>query len=502
MQERNRTKKAHVVEFHCDGDFFYQKGLVFLQTGDLDRANKYMDRALKINPTNVEYLCRQAEILAELEHYEASIRLLKKVVYELDATMTDCYFFIANNYTYLGDFREALDEVQTYLTLDPNGSFRHEAKELYQLLSSELSDSEDEEESLCLPLHERGRLALEHGHFEEAVHHFQQVLENEPDFLAAQNNLSIAYFSLGKTDQAIQAVQHVLEKDPGNIHALCNLITFYAQLGDQNEVIRIEKQLNLIYPFYSEHCGKIGSTYLFIGRYERAYYWLREAEKRGVRRDQVFFFWMALAAYHCGDEHVAHQNWSRVDYFSDKPFHPFKYSKIQDMMFEPEAEKNFMVKDLILQAVHGEVQAYRFFALFYAARRHMLLQLQDAAKTGADSEMVLLVNRFIRAHEQGFIDPGLQMMHEVERLVGGEKETLKHPEIFIFWAVVDSIVTEEEPDIHGWAGALIYLWKKEYGASESQKKVAEQAGTSLYRIRKHIHQLSIALERRWADGAQ
>ncbi|MCO7176469.1 tetratricopeptide repeat protein [Sporolactobacillus kofuensis] len=501
MEESNRTKKAHIIDFHCDGDFFYQKGMHYFQSGDLERASKYIDRAIKFKPNEVDYLCQQAEILSELEEYESSIRLLKKVVYELDSKLTDCYFFMANNYAYLGEFEEAINEIQTYLTLEPNGVYKREAQELFQMLHSEMKEFE-EEDSEYITVHERGRLALEHGHFEEAVHFFKQVIEDEPDFLAAQNNLSIAYFSMEETDRALNIANRVLEKDPGNIHTLCNLATFYDQLNDREQLQSVVERLDLIYPFYAEHCGKLGSTYLFIGDYQKAYHWLRIAQRRGAHQDQVFQFWMALSAYHCGDVKMAKQCWKQVNYFSDKPFHPFKYSKIQDMLYEPGAADNFMVKELINKEMWEDMKAYQIFSLFYASQHHYRTLLQDITKSGTNTEMIRIALRMLQEWATDKSDQGLQIMREVESLAGGPKEAMKHPELYSFWSIVDTITQSGETDVRGWAAALIYLWKKEFGEPVAQKAIASQAGTTLYRLRKHIQELSAVLEKQWEDYSE
>ncbi|QAA21986.1 tetratricopeptide repeat protein [Sporolactobacillus terrae] len=496
MDERNRTKKAQVIDFRRDGDFFYQKGMTSFRKGDFERARHYLDRAIQFNPNAVDYLCRQAEILSELENYELSNRLLKKVVYELDSNVTDCYFFIANNYAYLGEIQEALDEIQIYLTVEPNGTFKREAEDLYQMLSSELKELEGDERPYVTE-HERGRLALEHGHFDEAIHHFKQVIEDEPDFLAAQNNLSIAYFSMGDPVHAFDAVQRVLQKDPGNIHALCNLTTFFDQLGQQKDRAAVVAVLGQMCPIYPEHCGKLGSTYLLIGDYQKAYQWLNVAEKRGVHRDQVFYYWVALAAYRCGHLESARKHWRRADYFSDKPFHPFKYNKIQDMMFEADASGNFMVKDLVRKALKGEEEAYRLVALFYAAAHYMHDVLSETAQRAQSAEIKRMATRIISETRSGVRDANMQIMREVEQLAGGQKEAMKHPELYSFWAVIDAMTTASENDVKGWAAALIYLWNKECGEAVTQKKIAEEAGTTVYRLRKKIHELSCALRKKW-----
>lgn len=501
MKEINREKKARVISFHHDGEFFYQKGMACYQKGDLERASRYVDRALKFKPDEVEYLCQQAAILSELEHYELSISLLKKVVYELDDKLTECYFFLANNYAYLGEFQEALDEVSTYLTLEPDGVFRQEALELYHMLTEEIEDVATGGESAYISVHERGRLALERGHFDEAVDLFKKVIRDEPNFLAAQNNLTIAYFSMGETEKALEAAEWVLEKDPGNIHALCNMASFFYQLNDSGNLKKILGRLDRLYPLLPEHCGKLGSTYLYVGDYEMAYRWLKVAERRGARCDQVFCFWMALASYHTGDLEQAERSWREVDYFSSKPYHPFKYSKIQEMMFEPGATENFMVLDLIKKEVWEGNRGYQLFSLFYLADAGDETTLEEVSDKGSDFMIKGTARRLLGELRTKEPNAGLQIMREVERRVGGEKEALKHPELYNFWSVVDSVIGPSgDWDCNGWAAALLYLWRREFGDRISQREMADQLGTTVYRLRKHVRELAAALDKQWEDG--
>ncbi|RYL95782.1 tetratricopeptide repeat protein [Sporolactobacillus sp. THM7-4] len=499
MKEGKNSDKAQVISFHPDGEFFFKKGMACYQRGELENASRYIERALSFKPNEVEYLCQQAAILSELEQYESSISLLKKVVYELDDNMTECYFFMANNYAYLGEFQEALEEVNTYLALEPNGAFQHEAMELYQMLTDETGNMA--EESSFVSTHERGRRALEHGRYEEAINLFQDVIKDEPDFLAAQNNLTIAYFSIGETDQAIGTAMHVLERDPGNIHALCNLATFFYDLDDKKNLNEILKRLDHLYPFFPEHCGKLGSTYLYVCDYEKAYEWLTFAKKNGARVDQVFSFWMALAAYHVGRMDLAEKNWENVDFFSNKPFHPFKYNKIQEMMFEPGANGNFMVRDLLKREIWESNQSYQLFSLFYLSHAGDEELLAEAAENGPNPAVKTVARRLLRERLDERPSGRLQIMREVERQLGGGKETIKHAELYSFWAVADTVIDQDsEIDWHGWAGALLYLWKKEFGVHTSQKEIAESVGSTVYRVRKHIRELSGALEKQWEEG--
>ncbi|MFX3616750.1 MAG: tetratricopeptide repeat protein [Sporolactobacillus sp.] len=497
MEEVNREEEKKIIPFHPTAEYFFQKGMNWYQKGELDRASKYLGRALKIKPNDVEFLCQQAAILSEMEEYEHSIELLQRVVYEIDSRMTECHFFMANNYAYLGDFDSALQEIHSYMTLDPNGAFMDEARELFEMLSEEMEEMvRIDNEPDYIRVHEKGRMALEHGHFEEAIRFFKRVIQAEPDFLAARNNLSVAYFSMGETAVALNTAKEILNRDPGNIHTLCNLATFYYQIGEKELLNDVVHRLNILYPMNPEHCGKLGSTYLFIGYDEKAYYWLHEAKSRGVRPDQVFYFWMALAAFHLGDQREALQDWQQVNYFSNKPFHPFKYGKIQDMLFEPDAADNFMVKDLLERELHENTRAYQLFSLFYLSGSDDQNGIARLSEKGPNPMIQALAKRFLSEQQSGQTNDGLEIMRLIERLFGGEKEVLKRPELYNFWFIADSLLIHRTSnnDCLGWAATLIYLWGKEYGMRHSQKQVAARAGTTVYRIRKHVQELTQALE--------
>lgn len=497
MNDSHKTRKTQIVSFYPNGEFFYQRGMAFYRRGELEKANRSIERALTFKPNDVEYLCQHAAILSELEQYESSIDILKKIVHHLDDHLTECYFFMANNYAYLGEFDEALDEISTYLTLEPNGVFRDEARELYRLLQS-ASDEFSEGAPEYLREHERGRLALEHGRFDEAQTHFLRVIAEAPDFLPARNNLSVAFFSMGVTEKAFESAWSVLEQDHGNIHALCNLVSFYHDLGDREQLQAVVRRLDRLSPLLPEHCARLGSAYLYVENYERAYYWLRLAAKRGARCDQVFYYWLALAAVHTGRHELAERSWKRVDYFSRKPFHPFKYGKIQDMLFDARAGEKFMIRDLIKKELWEDNQAYQIFALFYLAHEKDESLLRRVAERGPNALTRSTAAMMLEELSSGRSCGRLQIMREVEGLIGGRKETLKHPELYNFWAVVDAVIDpNHEVDSSGWAGALVYLWRKDTGTSITQKKIAEQAGTTVYRLRKHVRELADALETRW-----
>ena len=124
---------------------------------------------------------------------------------ELDPAMTECYFYMANNYANMENYEAAEEALVQYLEEDPDGQFLEEAEEMMDLLHYEL------DRPLQLPdvkarrpgsSTTRRAALLEEGKFVEAVELLEKIVEEQPGFLAARNNLALAYYYMGVFDQS------------------------------------------------------------------------------------------------------------------------------------------------------------------------------------------------------------------------------------------------------------------------------------------------------------
>lgn len=194
-----------------------------------DKALKNFRKAVEYEPENPVNHCNVAGVLSEMGNYEASNDILTHVLENIDPGMTECYFYMANNFANMESYEEAERSLVTYLEEDVNGEFLAESEELMELLQYELDRP--------APLirirsregvieHERARALLEEGKFTQAVTLLEEIVSNTPDFLAAHNNLALAYFYMGRFTKAKECIMRVLEQDSGNLHALCNLAIF------------------------------------------------------------------------------------------------------------------------------------------------------------------------------------------------------------------------------------------------------------------------------------
>lgn len=491
MKLEKQRKTGRLIPFLPDGEYYYDKGIAAYQHGDLERAKKFVERAIAFNPNEPDYLCQLAAILAEMEQFEASNRLLKKVVFELEPSLAECFFFMANNYAYLGRYEEALNDIKRYMSLEPNGTFFQEARELYQLLVVE-SGSELGDVETYISDHEIGRQALERGEFSKAVYYFKKVIKERPQFWAAQNNLAIAYFSNGESEKGLEQLDVILQNDPGNVHALCNKVTFYFQMGDQVEVDRLLPSLDVLYPLYPEGRSKLGATYFFLGHDKKAFHWLCSAERTGLFWEQPFYYWLAVTSYRLGYLQKAFKAWKHVDFFSQTPFQPFEYGKIKELLNEEGAARNQLVRSLLEHEIYEgtiEAQLASLFILHHygdETSAELLLEASKSMKLSQDIRQT--ADRLYRAVNGEHInDSGLLIMLDLQNRLSQGEPLLHELKIYTWWLQFINQVDLETFKPSHWSAALEYHWcQKMNKAKVTQAEIAEMYGLSLYKLRQSL----------------
>ncbi|WP_102344909.1 tetratricopeptide repeat protein [Bacillus sp. Marseille-P3661] len=316
QQQKAENLIGQIVPFAQNGEYFFKKGLKYYRRRELYKAKKYFQRAIQYDPNEPIFLCQQAAVLAELSEFEESNTILKRIIDKLDSEMYECYYFLANNYAYLGLFQEAKKYANQYLKFAPDGEFYEDTEDLIDLLSIESSEmnihlEETDEENLILQ-QENARELLENGKLEEASEILQQLISDYPEFWSAYNNLALAQFYLGNVKKAIKLTEDVLQKNEGNLHAMCNLAVFFHYLGREKAVEHIVAQLNIVHPIDFDQRSKLGVTFALLGKYEFAYRWLRWLQKFGYEGDVSFYYWLSISAFYTDHNEIANDAWNKV----------------------------------------------------------------------------------------------------------------------------------------------------------------------------------------------
>ncbi|WP_096202474.1 tetratricopeptide repeat protein [Bacillus sp. FJAT-45350] len=308
-RHNKREKLGRIIPFYQNGEFYFNKGLIAYQKKQVPKAVKLMETAIKLSEDEPMFHCQLAAVLSELGQYERSNEILQYVLDELDSSMDECYFFMANNFAYLGLFDKAEESAKKYMSISPDGEFSHDSDDLLDLLKFEKEDDDlDEEEDLIIEYDYICRL-VETEKYELAIKRLETMMNEYPTFWPAYNHLSTVLFDIGRKEEALQLCKEVLEKDKGNLIARCNLAQFYYKNGQKDEADSMIRLLICVLPIDFDHRFKVASTLCMVGYYAEAHKLLLQLEKRFYGQKPSFFRCLAVAAYHNGDMKKAFASW-------------------------------------------------------------------------------------------------------------------------------------------------------------------------------------------------
>lgn len=123
----------------------------------------------------------------------------------------------------------------------------------------------------------KGASATEIGQLDQAVSSFLKVIEINPYYLQAYNNLGTAYAKIEELDLAIEAYENALGINPNYIEALNNLGQILVKKGDlENAIIRYRKAVSLK-PDFVDAFYNLGNAFKKVGDSEQAIKAWREA---------------------------------------------------------------------------------------------------------------------------------------------------------------------------------------------------------------------------------
>ncbi|WP_409272186.1 tetratricopeptide repeat protein [Neobacillus sp. SCS-31] len=477
--------KGKLLSFFPTGEYYFTKGLKAYHRRDFDKAKRYLERAFQLEPGEPMIACQLALVWTEIGGYENSNRLLHMILDELDPEMTECHYFLANNYAHLGFFKDASHHSRLYLELEEDGEFADDAEELLELLVMEGFDDEDElfEEDDLMVRQEEARNLLESGYFPKAIEMLTSIVEEYPEYWSAYNNLALAHFYLGETEQAHAVLYDVLEKNPGNLHALCNLLVFAHYRRDKKETARLIEILKKIKPIMTEHQFKLGATFALSGEYELAFEWLRKLHKRGYEGDSPFYYWFSYAAYYTGREELAQALWKKVIAMSpDKEGGEPWNNDGASGGIETQSRS-------IIQKLGSDYPEERLFGIFLSSVSKNRQELFESSVFDESGKFGALERAYLAYLKEGKRSPAAdahdaaEILYQTYRPIGAVEAGL-----YLMWF---SVFEEAEKrgyslkNAAGWAAGVAYVWHKLRNDKVPMDQLVDQYCVSSGTIRKY-----------------
>ncbi|WP_332695350.1 tetratricopeptide repeat protein [Halalkalibacter lacteus] len=306
---KNEQENRKVVPLFQSGDYFFHRGIEAYRKNHLQRAIKLLERAVKLTNTEPVFYVQLAAVLSEIGEYERSNEILHNVLAE-KKDVAECYFFMANNYAYLGLFEKAERMTLRYLELSPNDRFTEDAKDLLELLRFEREEDDewddlDGDEDELIAQYERARYLLRQGEVQASIPVLQAIIDEHPTYWAAYNYLAEALFRIGDESASFEICETILEKDTGNLFTVCNLALFYQKNGDAKSAEPFINALRRVYPLDSDHYVKVAETLCAVGEYQLAYDRLKELDEWELEHRSELLYCFGVTLYHIGDHKKA-----------------------------------------------------------------------------------------------------------------------------------------------------------------------------------------------------
>ncbi|MCF8563851.1 hypothetical protein LLE49_03735 [Alicyclobacillus tolerans] len=324
LRQIRTVRHSNVISMRMDAAYFFERGVRFMQRNDLKNALKAFQKTVEFEPENPINHCNLAGVLSELGEFEQSNEVLLHVLADLDPTMSECQFYLANNYANMGQYDIAEEYVLSYLDAEPDGEYAEEATEMLDVLIDEFGGGkayaqwEAKRQQQERQLAERdGRNLLEEGQFEAAVEWLEQIVASDSANTAAQNNLSLAYYYTGQHGMALTMTRQVLEQQPDNIHALCNFVVFTKQLGPKDEHKSAVDALVKVFPLHYDQAMKVGTTLGLVGEHRAALSVFYRLARIVERPEPILIHSLSAAAANSGQYGLARRGWKLLSQMPD-----------------------------------------------------------------------------------------------------------------------------------------------------------------------------------------
>lgn len=494
-----KPAKENIVSFIPTGEYYYQKALQALNREKFEKAHKYLKRASELSPDDPHILMQYAIVEMENESYDHALDLLQNA-HSIDPTETEIIFFLAEVNAHIGFLSDARKFAKKYVELDMTGVYAEEALEIIDF--SEQGDwslfEEDNFGSEILTIQEKARRMMEKGNFDQAIEVLEKLIEENPEFWAAYNNLALAYFYVGKVDQAKTLLHKVLEDNTGNLHALCNLAVVHYYDKNEQELSHLLNLLSKIQPYMLEHRYKLGATFALVGRYDDAYKWLRSLQKRGYEGDPGFYFWLSHSAYFSGHENEARHYWKQLIHIDPEKegLEPWAGQQEGDSLKGMEHNRDFIVEKL-----ENAYRSERMFGLFLLGKTAHHQEIM-AHPEWVNLETYSIMEKWLLGHALG---NGFKTNQPTERSFKRALEATEilymdnHPVtidgsfLFQMWFVLIERAIDngyEFKNPKALAAAADYMFQSSRTQGITKKAFAEHYGITTPTLTKYINELT------------
>ncbi len=220
---------------------FFQ-GNMYEIKGDLQKATKYYEELLRLNPNSPQNYVHLAVAYQKMKKTQDAIRLFKQGLERIPNSLI-ILSGLSFSYFRAGKFKEALETCQIMLKLDPNffdalfisGNIMWKNRKWAEALNYFEKAVEIEPENKFLQLRYAFCLAAV-GQSKEALRTYKRLKQEYPGDYRVYRDLAIAYNSMGNLDMARESLKRAVEINPAPV-TYFDIAFILEKIGDLKEAV-------------------------------------------------------------------------------------------------------------------------------------------------------------------------------------------------------------------------------------------------------------------------
>ncbi len=271
-------KDVTVEDYFASFDGAYLAGRSLAFVDELGSAQRYLEKAIQLNPSATEAHATLASIYANQRNYTAAVPAFTKLI-ELDPGRAEAHFGLGNIYYRMQRWNDAIASLEKAVTLRP------EYKEAYFTIGNAYEELRDFEKAA--QAYERylqtnpesswtGYLRLglcrhELGQFDLAVAAFEAALKEQPRDIKVNYSLAQAYHKAGQLEKAEATYAFLAEINPQDATAYFGaVVRMYDEAGRFENAIVAAKKIIELNPKNEIAIYNLGIMYQKLERYDEA----------------------------------------------------------------------------------------------------------------------------------------------------------------------------------------------------------------------------------------
>ena len=234
MKRFIKEKNNIALPFDQPSGFYYRRSIKSLDKFEYEKAVYYINKAIKKDDSNQNYVLDLAGILSEIDHFDDSNNLLFLILQNSQKPIAECYYGLGCNYFGLYDYKKASSCLNKYLKLEPDGEYSQETEILLENIEYDLDLEKDSNEPSAA-----WHNLLTQGNNKKAIEILSKLSDvSQIEYIIIQNNLTAAYLLESQFEDAKTCCNNVLSIESDNIYALCNMSLIQKRLNNTDEAKR------------------------------------------------------------------------------------------------------------------------------------------------------------------------------------------------------------------------------------------------------------------------